>query len=175
MRHLLILLTALGFILYLHEITAHAQRGPVREPRIRDTSRTGQGRGNSLDRRREHKTDVSRTREAMRTDNLSARKSLNDQLSRNTKLAARLQGLLGNQNLQKSAEGFKSLGQFVAAVHVSNNLGISFDALKMRMADPESPDSLGRAIRELRPEVDATNEVNMANEQAADDLEQSSQ
>jgi len=175
MRRLVILLGALGFVFYLHQFTTYAQHSPGREPRIRDTSKTSRGRGNGFDRRGGHNTDVSGARESKRTDYHNARKSLHDQLGRNTKLSARLQGLLGDRDLQESADGFKNLGQFVAAVHVANNLGISFADLKSRMADPESTNSLGRAIKELRPEVDATNEVNKANEQAANDLNNTSQ
>jgi hypothetical protein len=44
-------------------------------------------------------------------------------LQRNTNLAAKLQGRLpAGADLMTAASGFKNLGQFVAAVNVSNNL-----------------------------------------------------
>jgi hypothetical protein len=107
-------------------------------------------------------------------------------LTQNSKLSARLQTLLPGQNLQQSAQGFKNLGQFVAAAHVSRNLGISFADLKARMTHPSSESlstsenldtskSLGKAIRELRPDVNASKEVRKANKQASKDLEKTSQ
>ena len=52
--------------------------------------------------------------------------------------------------VEAAAEGFKNRGQFIAALNVSRNLGIPFEDLKLRMTGPE-PQSLGRAIQELRP------------------------
>ena len=60
----------------------------------------------------------------------------------------------------KASEGFRNLGQFVAAVNVSNNLGIPFTDLKTRMVDDGM--SLGRAIQDLRPTADTTTEVRRA-------------
>src|SRR5215471_2995307 len=63
--------------------------------------------------------------------------SVSDKLEDNTKLAGKLQSLLPTgTNLQNAAQGFKNLGQFVAAVHVSHNLGIPFDQLKAKMIGP---------------------------------------
>ena len=60
--------------------------------------------------------------------------SVSQRLTDNTKLASKLQSLLpAGTDLQQAAQGFKNLGQFVAAVHVSHNLGIPFDQLKARM------------------------------------------
>lgn len=82
-------------------------------------------------------------------------KTPGDLLAHNTKLAASLSGLLpASTNLQTAALGFKNLGQFVAAVHVSHNLGISFSDLKAKIM---SGDTLGQAIHSLRPNVDADN------------------
>src|SRR5215469_11922345 len=55
-------------------------------------------------------------------------------LSHNTQLSDKLKSLLPpGTDLQAAADGFKNLGQFVAAVHVSHNLGIPFDQLKAKM------------------------------------------
>ena len=59
-----------------------------------------------------------------------------------------------------ASAGFKNLGQFVAAVNVSNNLGIPFTQLKTKMVDDNM--SLGRSIKTLRPESSATVEANRA-------------
>lgn len=48
--------------------------------------------------------------------------------------------------------GFRNFGLFVAAGHASRNLNIPFEELHFRMTGPE-PMSLGKAIRELRPEM----------------------
>lgn len=87
------------------------------------------------------------------------------------KLAAKLQPLLPPAtNMQTASAGFKNLGQFVAAVHVSHNLAIPFDQLKLRLTGPE-PVSLGKAIQELKPGVNAAAEVKRAEAQARKDQE----
>jgi hypothetical protein len=74
-------------------------------------------------------------------------------LQKNTNLANKLEGRLPlGTNLLAAAEGFRNLGQFVAAVNVSNNLGISFTELKARMVDDGM--SLGQAIKAERNDVD---------------------
>jgi len=61
--------------------------------------------------------------------------------------------------------GFKNQGQFIAALHVSKNLNIPFDQLKAKVTGvavqangqttTSTPMSLGKAIRELRPDMTA--------------------
>src|SRR6266849_5129200 len=89
-------------------------------------------------------------------------------LAKNTALEARLQALLpAGTNLQTAATGFKNLGQFVAAVHVSHNLGIPFDQLKCTelatttacpagMTMPSKSSHLGQAIQTLKPTMSST-------------------
>ena len=85
---------------------------------------------------------------------------------KNPKLEARLLALLPpNTTIQDASQGFKNWGQFVAAVHVSNNLNIPFADLKMKMTGiaPVTPGtlptvpptttttmSLGQAIQSLK-------------------------
>jgi len=81
---------------------------------------------------------------------------------KNPKLEARLLTLLpAGTNIHDASQGFKNWGQFVAAVHVSNNLNIPFADLKARMtgfapgAMPGStvqtaPMSLGQAIQSFK-------------------------
>jgi hypothetical protein len=91
-------------------------------------------------------------------------------LSSNSQLASKLQALLPpGTDLQTAAEGFKNLGQFVAAVHVSNNLGISFDDLKAKMTGPDAV-SLGKAIHQLQPSANAKAAAKQAQKQAHQDL-----
>jgi len=96
-------------------------------------------------------------------------------LSSNTKLASTLQTRVGSllpsgMNLTDAASGFKNLGQFIAAVHVSHNLGIPFEDLKSKML---SGDSLGKAIKELKPDANSKSEAKKADRQAKDDIQES--
>lgn len=94
-------------------------------------------------------------------------------LTQNTKLASKLQGLLpAGTDLQTAASGFKNLGQFVAAVHVSHNLGIPFDQLKAAMIGPPTQ-SLGKAIQQLQPSANTKAAVKTATKQADQDLDSS--
>jgi len=96
-----------------------------------------------------------------------------DRLEKNTHLAAQLKGLFPPEtDLQLASSGFKNLGQFVAAAHVSKNLGIPFDQLKLKMTG-DSPVSLGKAIKQWRTDVDAGAEVKKAERQAKEEIKQS--
>ena len=94
-------------------------------------------------------------------------KTPSQQLTDNKKLSATLAGLLpAGTDLQAASAGFKKLGQFVAAVHVSKNLGIPFTDLKDKMMNG---DSLGTAIKTLKPTANAELETKKARKQAAQD------
>ena len=97
-------------------------------------------------------------------------KTPQDHLTAQPKLAAKLQALIPGTPVNLAAQGFRNFGQFVAAVHVSHNLGIPFADLKARMTGT-NPESLGQAIHELRPAVNADAEANFAEQQAKRDLE----
>jgi hypothetical protein len=76
-------------------------------------------------------------------------------LAKNTKLREKLLTRLpAGTDIDLAASEFRNLGQFVAAVNVSNNLGLSFDALKARMTGT-NPVSLGQAIQQVKG-LDAT-------------------
>jgi len=170
MRRLAIFVAVLAAALFLTETHAFAQRNYGGGGRVRDIPGM-RGRGwQSHERKSNHGSVRSGTRGSKGAVELNGRKSVNDRLRRNEKLSTRLRELLGDRNLQESAEGFKNLGQFVAAAHVSNNLGIDFNELKTRISK-----SLGKAIRELRPDVNASKEVRKANRQASKDLEETSE
>jgi hypothetical protein len=103
----------------------------------------------------------------------SGNKTVSDKLSNNTQLASKLTSLLPpGTNLQTAAQGFKNLGQFVAAVHVSHNLGIPFDQLKAQMIGPPK-ESLGKAIHALKPDANSKTETKTANKQAKQDIHDS--
>jgi hypothetical protein len=71
-------------------------------------------------------------------------------------------------DLATASTGFKNLGQFIAAAHVSNNLSIPFDSLKGKMTGKPA-ESLGQAIHDLKPDVNSANEVKKAEKQAKSD------
>ena len=95
------------------------------------------------------------------------------QLAENPALLTRLKTVYPNktdEQLTAMAKEFGSLGAFMAAVHVSNNLGINWDELKTNMTTGGM--SLGKAIQKSKPEltsqaVDA--EVKKAEAQAKKD------
>ena len=75
-------------------------------------------------------------------------------------------------DLQSAAGGFRNLGQFVAAVHVSHNLDIPFDQLKCTelasaaacpgMTVRSKGSNLGRAIQTLKPTMSSTDSKSAA-------------
>jgi hypothetical protein len=105
----------------------------------------------------------------------SSHGSIAAKLTRNTQLASKLQALLPpGTDLQQAAQGFKNLGQFVAAVHVSKDLGIPFDQLKAKMTGPGA-ESLGKAIRDLDPSANAKAALKQAEREAKSDIKSSEQ
>jgi hypothetical protein len=109
-------------------------------------------------------------------------------LEQNSKLAFNLAGFFPDgTDLLAQSSGFKNLGQFVSAVHVSHNLGIPFDNLKCAelgttaasasgtvcssVVKNEEPMTLGQAIQTLRPDANLQQAVREANRQAEKDLQ----
>jgi hypothetical protein len=80
-------------------------------------------------------------------------------LASNPKLREKMQLRLGRDPMAAAA-GFKNLGQFVAAVNVSNNLGIDFDMLKTLMVRRGM--SLGQAIQQAKA-IEARRATSLAN------------
>jgi hypothetical protein len=107
-------------------------------------------------------------------------------------LSAKLTGMLPidpltgrTMTLDKASLGFKNQGQFIAALHVSQNLGIPFTELKSHMVTvtPGAPGqpatatqtgSLGRAIQASKTTANVTTEVERAETQATADLQSAS-
>ena len=100
--------------------------------------------------------------------------SPSDVLSHNTAIGGKIKTLTG-QDAQTACNGFKSIGQCVAAAHVAKNLNIpgGFDALKAELTGSGAM-SLGKAIKQLAPEADSKAEAKKANKQASDDLSEAS-
>ena len=73
--------------------------------------------------------------------------------------------------MNDAATGFKNQGQFLAALHVSKNLGIPFADLKKEMVTNNA--SLGQAIHKLRPSAHAGTEAEHGETEAGDDLSHS--
>jgi hypothetical protein len=88
-------------------------------------------------------------------------------------------------SLNQASLGFKNQGQFIAALHVSRNLGIPFTELKSHMvtvtpgtggapATATQTGSLGQAIQAVKSTADATTETHRAETQADADLRNAS-
>jgi hypothetical protein len=90
--------------------------------------------------------------------------------------------LPANMTLNRASSGFRNQGQFIAAVHVSQNLGIPFADLRAAILGLPRPGttptpnttltplSLGQAIKQLRPQANAPTEASHAETQARADL-----
>ena len=99
-------------------------------------------------------------------------------------LGARIEKMLpSTMTLNTASAGFRNQGQFIAAVHVSQNLGIPFADLKAAIlgtaatgtttatsTTTSSPLSLGQAIQKLQPSANSTTEAARAQTQATADL-----
>jgi hypothetical protein len=108
---------------------------------------------------------------------LTASTNPGDVLDHNTQLSTKLESMLGLSgptafaSLKTDASGFKNFGQFMAAVHVSHNLGIPFSDLQAKMTGPNAV-SLGKAIQELKPDADAKAETKKATKQSNVDMKE---
>jgi hypothetical protein len=134
----------------------HAPGGPPQTPHIEH--------GNNA----EHGGAHARTepRNDQKTTNFESR------IERNPALKSKLETMLPrNTTMASAANGFRNEGQFIAALHVSKNLNIPFDQLKMKMTGSNAM-PLGQAIRALKPDVtqkDADAEAAKAEKEAKAD------
>jgi hypothetical protein len=87
-------------------------------------------------------------------------------LAEQPRLVARVQAMLpGGTDIRSAAIGFDSVGDFLTAVRLSDNLNVPFSELKRRVTGPnERP--LDQAIRELKPAAKADLEIRRAKIQA---------
>jgi hypothetical protein len=76
-------------------------------------------------------------------------------IQRNPELAARVQPMLpSGMSMNTASAGFKNEGQFLAALHASQNLNIPFEQLKTKMTGSAAT-SLGSAIQAAKPGMSA--------------------
>jgi hypothetical protein len=155
--------TALAF-----SVPAFAQRshpGPGGPPSSAGGASSGHGTGSG--------SGMSGSHEAGSAADMS-HASPSTVLSHNTAIAGKIQKLTG-KDAQTACNGFKNLGQCVAAAHVAKNLDIpgGFDALKAKITGSGAV-SLGKAIEGFAPNANAKGEAKKANKQASDDLKESS-
>lgn len=166
MKRILSYLALLSMVLFASGLGALAQHGqgggkpPSPPPQ-------GQGQGNKPQSAPPQSNNARPETNRGRSEQPSQpRKTVSEQLKANTKLSSHLQGMFPpGTDLQKASSGFKNLGEFVSAAHVSKNLGIPFDQLKGTMVGPPQK-SLGAAIHQLKPDVDSKAEANKAKAQA---------
>jgi hypothetical protein len=96
----------------------------------------------------------------------------------NGKLAQKLTSLLpSGMTLEQASSGFKNLGQFVAALHVYHNLGLASKNPPVtwsEFATAVQSKSLGSAIKQFDPTVNAKTEAKKGTRQAKDDIGENS-
>jgi hypothetical protein len=84
-------------------------------------------------------------------------------------LHARLKPVLNRgTRMELAAEGFRDAEQFAAVAHAARNTGVPFAVLKHRVL--EQKQTLARAIRESKPDVDAAHEATRASNAARYDI-----
>ena len=94
-----------------------------------------------------------------------------ERIERNPQLASRVHALLpAGVDLKTAAEGFKNEGQFLAALHASKNLNISFGLIRSKIIGHKT---LGQAIHELQSETNANAAAKAAEDEAASDIKTS--
>jgi len=164
---------AFAFVIAGTAVDVHAQRGAgIGHPSV--PTHPGQGRPTTAGRPDAAGRPAGATGNANTNSgkpDASGRPTMADQLTRDHGLATQLQKLFpANTDLVAASDGFKNLGQFVAAAHVAeNNPNFTFDELKAKMLDGEGM-TLGAAIHALDPKADADMEVETGQSQAAADL-----
>jgi hypothetical protein len=175
------LIGALALVIAGSAVDLHAQRGAAAgHGRPATTGNAGQhgkpATPGATTGRAAHQPDADHAKDTDHGKPAAAgttgRPTVSDQLTRNTNLSSRLQTLFpAGTDLQKQAAGFRNLGQFVAAAHVSHNLDIPFDQLKAKMTG-DHPVSLGQAITDLKPDANAKTEAGKAEKEADTDVKE---
>jgi len=163
----------LAFAVALYCVPAFAQHGHA-----------GGNMGGGMDSGVEHSNAASSHGLNDSSTGSGHRMTVDQQLSKNTKLADKIQTLTG-MDAQKACDGFKNLGQCVAAAHVSKNLKISFACLKSDMTGtapvagstcPAGTGSkslgLGKSIQTLSPHADSKSEEKKGTHEANEDLKE---
>jgi hypothetical protein len=121
---------------------------------------------------RPHETEPHRVNEHGRTTTTTttATNPIAAKISQHPQLANRVARMLpAGMTLAAASRGFRNQGQFIAALHVSQNLHIPFADLRRAMTGPNAM-SLGQAIHTLRPSTDSDGAVRRANTQTGSDV-----
>lgn len=115
------------------------------------------------------KTGTTATSGTTTTTTTGTDSPIADKIHQHPQLESKLQGMLPpNTTLTDAAKGFRNQGQFIAALHVSQNLQVPFDKLKTEMVTNHH--SLGQSIQRLKPSANATQESQNATAEAEEDL-----
>jgi hypothetical protein len=150
--------------------TPHANPNPHATPRTPATPTVGEHATETHSR--PHAREPRRASEHGRatTTTTTAANPIAAKISQHPQLASRVGRMLpAGMTLATASRGFRNQGQFIAALHVSQNLHIPFADLKRAMTGPNAM-SLGQAIHALRPSTDSDGAVRRANTQTSSDL-----
>lgn len=97
-------------------------------------------------------------------------KSIDQVLHDDPKLSAKLQEMLPTEvTPQQACAGFKTLEQCVTAIHLAQNLKLSFADLKAKTTGKGSV-GLQKAIEQMATTANAKDELKKAKKQAGDDM-----
>src|ERR1051326_1953433 len=146
MKTIVTVIFAVSLVSYLSAAAGFAQGkggGQGRGPAV-----AGAAHGRDADHDRDHAGKQAKEPNDARKD-----ANFEGRIERNPALKAQVQSLLPQgMDLKTAATGFRNQGQFIAALHVSKNLGIPFAQLKSKMTGA-NPESLGQAIHDLKPNL----------------------
>jgi hypothetical protein len=130
--------------------TAPAKTAKAEKPAPAKTAKAGKPADGKLAKADTKKTSTTPTTATTTGTTPGTLTAVQEKLLKNTNLKAKLAANLPKDtDVLTAAAGFRNLGQFVAAVNVSNNLGLSFTQLKTKMVTEGM--SLGQAIQAVRP------------------------
>jgi hypothetical protein len=170
-----ILILAAGFSFGAVQINAQGPAG-VGATAAASSSSSGSGSSHSLNPIKWIKKDKASSNSAPNTD-------------QNKRLTARLQQngvLAADGDVSTACATFRNLGDCVAALHASHNVGLDFNCVRADVTGVQtSADvsgckgpigdkavSLQEALKRLKPEVNAKDEAKSAEKQAKDDLKE---
>jgi hypothetical protein len=85
-------------------------------------------------------------------------------------------GVNSAAELQAAASGFKNLGEFVAAAHLYENLGLKISAISWTdFSAAVKSSGMAKAIRQVKTDANVKAEMKTARQQARADLQASAQ
>ena len=103
--------------------------------------------------------------------NMDHHKTAAQLLAENSKLSEKVQTLLpAGEKVQDAADGFKDLGEFVAAVHIAHNMNIPFDQMKGKIKEGDSLDKALRKLNQNLSHKEIKSQVKKGKKQAKQDI-----